>query len=119
MKFDEFIFFFKKINYKRIIKLIEELESKNFPEELLPCREYMLRELIDVRDNDCDTKFYEEQLKKSEYEYNYFNVEEYVKTSIRYKTTEIEQNKEYIKKVTERVETNNKLAEQFFNIFKA
>lgn len=109
----------KKINYKRIIKLIEELESKNFPEELLPCREYMLRELIDVRDNDCDTKFYEEQLKKSEYEYNYFNVEEYVKTAIRYKTTEIEQNKEYIKTVTERVEKNNKLAEQFFNIFKA
>ena len=109
----------KKMNYNRVVKLIEELESKNFPEELLPCREYMLRELIDVRDNDCDTEFYEERLKKLEWEYNSFSVEEYIETTILYKTTKIEEYNKQIEKITERVEKNNKLAEQFFNIFKA
>ena len=109
----------KKMNYNRVVKLIEELESKNFPEELLPCRKYMLRELIDVRDNDCDTEFYEERLKKLECEYNSFSVEEYIEKTILYKTTKIEEYNKHIEKITERVEKNNKLAEQFFNIFKA
>lgn len=109
----------KKMNYNRVVKLIEELESKNFPEELLPCREYMLRELIDVRDNDCDTEFYEERLKKLEFEYSSFSVEEYIEKTILYKTTKIEEYNKQIEKITERVEKNNKLAEQFFNIFKA
>lgn len=109
----------KKMNYNRVVKLIEELESKNFPEELLPCREYMLRELIDVRDNDCDTEFYEERLKKLEFEYSSFSVEEYIEKTILYKTTKIEEYNKQIKKITERIEKNNKLAEQFFNIFKA
>ena len=109
----------KKINYNRVVKLIEELESKNFPEELLPCRKYMLRELIDVRDNDCDTEVYEERLKKLEWEYSSFSVEEYIETTILYKTTKIEEYNKQIKKDTERVEKDNKIAEQFFNIFKA
>lgn len=109
----------KKMNYNRVVKLIEELESKNFPEELLQCREYMLRELIDVRDNDCDTEFYEERLKKLEFEYSSFSVEEYIEKTILYKTTKIEEYNKQIKKITERIEKNNELAEQFFNIFKA
>lgn len=109
----------KKMNYNRVVKLIEELESKNFPEELLPCRKYMLGELIDVRDNDCDTEVYEERLKKLEWEYSSFSVEEYIETTILYKTTKIEEYNKQIKKDTERVEKNNKIAEQFFNIFKA
>ena len=109
----------KKMNYNRVVKLIEELESKNFPEELLPCREYMLRELIDVRDNDCDTEFYEERLKKLEFEYSSFSVEEYIEKTILYKTTKIEEYNKQIKKITERIEKINELAEQFFNIFKA
>ena len=109
----------KKMNYNRVVKLIEELESKNFPEELLPCREYMLRKLIDVRDNDCDTEFCEERLKELEWKFSSFSVEEYIEKTILYKTTKIEEYNKQIKKITEMIEKNNKLAEQFFNIFKA
>ena len=108
----------KKLNYKRVVKLIEEIESKHFPEELLPCRKYILRDLIDARDHDCKTDFYEESLEELKNQYSSFNVQEYIERTIRDNSERIEEYKKQIIKTTETVNRNNKLAEEFFNIFK-
>ena len=108
----------KKLNYKRVVKLIEEIESKHFPEELLPCRKYILRDLIDARDHDCKTDFYEESLEELKNQYSSFNVQEYIERTIRDNSERIEEYKKQIIKTTENVNRNNKLAEEFFNIFK-
>ena len=107
-----------KMNEVRLADLIEELNKKVFPEHLESTKNYMLKQLEDTIENDCNTYYIEASLDKLKGQYKHFNVEVYIEDTIRTNKVCIKDMQQHIRATINRIVRSNKMAEEFFNIFR-
>lgn len=107
-----------KMNEVRLADLIEELNKKVFPEHLESTKNFMLKQLEDTIENDCNTYYIEARLDNLKGLYKYFNVDMYIVDTIRTNKVCIKDMQQHIRTTINRIVRSNKMAEEFFNIFR-